>query len=180
MYKWIVFLPSKNNADLPVANRYFGAKTDGKLKLCGIETRRRDTPKIFKQCQKDILNLFAKCKTIAEIKESISEAKKIQNQYDRCLFTHKIPPEDLAFTNRVTRGTGQHKSHTIQADALNQLKWEGKTIEPGQKIRYVLSDYSRKISHRVEPIEFAKKYDAKKYSKLLEECCKSIFEPFEN
>jgi len=180
VYKWIVFLPSKNNTDLPVANRYFGAKTDGKLKLRGIETRRRDTPKIFKQCQKDILNLFAKCKTVSEIKETISEAKKIQNQYDRCLFTHKIPPEDLAFTNRVTKGTGQHKSRTIQADALNQLKWEGKTIEPGQKIRYVISDYSRKISHRVEPIEFAKKYDAKKYSELLEECCKSIFEPFEN
>ncbi|MFB5608391.1 MAG: hypothetical protein ACE5RG_09875, partial [Candidatus Nitrosomaritimum yanchengensis] len=80
----------------------------------------------------------------------------------------------------VTRGTGQHKSSTIQADALNQLKWEGKIIEPGQKIRYVISDYSRKISHRVEPIEFAKKYDAKKYSKLLEECCKSILEPFKN
>jgi len=179
-YKWIVFLPSKNNADLPVANRYFGAKTDGKLKLRGIETRRRDTPKFFKQCQKDILNLFAKCKTISEIKESISEAKKIQNQYEKRLFTHKITPEELAFTNKVTRGTGQHKSRTIQADVLNQLKWEGKIIEPGQKIRYVISDYSRKISHRVEPIEFAKKYDAKKYSKLLEECCKSIFEPFEN
>ena len=180
VYKWIVFLPSKNNADLPVANRYFGAKTDGKLKLRGIETRRRDTPKIFKQCQKDILDLFAKCKTLSEIKESISEAKKIQDQYKKCLFTHKIAPEDLAFTNRVTRGTGQHKSRTIQADVLNQLKWEGKTIEPGQKIRYVISDYSRKISHRVESIEFAKKYDAKKYSELLEECCKSIFEPFEN
>ncbi|MFZ8908072.1 MAG: DNA polymerase domain-containing protein [Nitrosopumilaceae archaeon] len=180
VYKWIVFLPSKNNSDLPVANRYFGAKTDGNLKLRGIETRRRDTPKLFKQCQKDILNLFAKCNTISEIKDSISEAKNIQKQYEYHLFTHKLLPEDLAFTNRVTRGTGQHKGRTIQADALNQLKWEGRTVEPGQKIRYVISDYSRKMSHRVEPIEFAKKYDAKKYSELLEECCKSILEPFEN
>jgi len=180
VYNWIVFLPSKNNSDLPVANRYFGANKDGELKLRGIETRRRDTPKFFKQCQYDILNLFAKCKNIAEIKESISEAKSIQNQYEKRLFRHELPVEELVFTNKVTRGTGQHKSNTVQADTVNQLKWEGRNIEPGQKIRYVISDYSRKISHRVVPIEFADKYDAKKYSELLDECCKSILEPFEN
>jgi DNA polymerase-2 len=180
VYNWIVFLPSKNNSDLPVANRYFGANKDGELKLRGIETRRRDTPKFFKQCQYDILNLFAKCKSISEIKASISGAKAIQNQYEKQLFTHELSVQDLAFTNKVTRGTGQHKSNTIQADAVNQLKWEGRTIEPGQNIRYVISDYSRKISHRVSPIEFADKYDAKRYSELLDQCCKSILEPFEN
>ena len=180
VYNWIVFLPSKNNSDLPVANRYFGANKDGELKLRGIETRRRDTPKFFKQCQYDILNLFAKCKSVSEIKKSISKAKSIQNQYEKRIFRHELSIEDLAFTNKVTRGTGQHKSNTIQADAVNQLKWEGRNIEPGQKIRYVINDYSRKISHRVVPIEFADKYDAKRYSELLDECCKSILEPFEN
>ena len=180
VYNWIVFLPSKNNINLPVANRYFGANKDGELKLRGIETRRRDTPQFFKQCQMDILNLFAKCKTISEIKESMLAVKSIQNQYKKRLFRHEISVKDLAFTNKITRGTDQHKSHTIQADAINQLKWEGRNVEPGQKIHYVISDYSRKISNRVTPIEFAKKYDAKKYSKLLDECCKSILEPFEN
>jgi DNA polymerase-2 len=180
VYNWIVFLSSKNNTNLPVANRYFGANKSGELKLRGIETRRRDTPEFFKQCQIDILNLFAKCTSIAEIKEQISEAKSIQNQYKMSLFGHKIPPKDLAFTNKVTRGTGQHKSKTIQADAVRQLELEGRNVEPGEKIRYVISDYARKISHRVIPIEFAKKYDAKKYSELLDECCKSILEPFEN
>ncbi len=180
VYKWIVFLSSKNNSELPVANRYFGANKNGELKLRGIETRRRDTPKYFKQCQLDILNLFAKCKNISEIKKSMKEAKHIQNLYKLCLFTHKLPLQDMAFTNKVTRGTDQHKSHTIQADAISQLKWEGKNIEPGQKIRYVINDYARKISHRAVPLEFANKYDAKKYSDLLDDCCKSILEPFEN
>jgi DNA polymerase I len=180
VYNWIVFLPSKNNKNLPVANRYFGANKNGELRLRGIETRRRDTPEFFKQCQMDILNLFAKCANIAQIKEHIVEAKSIQNQYKMSLFGHKIPPKDLAFTNKVTRGTGQHKSRTIQADAVRQLELEGRNIEPGQKIHYVISDYTRKITHRVIPIEFAKNYDAKKYSELLDECCKSILEPFEN
>jgi len=180
VYNWIVFLPSKNNLELPVANRYFGANKDGELKLRGIETRRHDTPKYFKQCQLDILNLFAKCKNLYEIKESMQEAKSIQNRYKLRLFGHKIPVQDMVFTNKVTRGTGQHKSHTIQADAVNQLKWEGKNIEPGQNIRYVINDYARKISHRVVPMEFADKYDAKKYAQLLDNCCKSILDPFEN
>ncbi len=60
------------------------------------------------------------------------------------------------------------------------ILWEGRDIAPEQKIRYVINDYSRKISKRVVPIEFAAKYDAKKYSQLLDECCKSILEPFEN
>ncbi len=44
----------------------------------------------------------------------------------------------------------------------------------------MINDYTRKISHRVMLIEFAQKYDAKKYSELLDEYCKSILEPFVN
>jgi len=178
VYNWIVFLSSKDNK-LPVANRYYGANLNGELKLRGIATRRRDTPKLFKECQMDILNLFAKCNNITEIKKSIAQARAIQKQYNEALFRHELVLDDLVFTNKVTRGTDQHKSNTIQADAVNQLKWQGRSIAPGQKIRYVINDYARR-SNRVVPIEFATKYDAKKYSQLLDECCNSIIEPFEN
>jgi len=182
VYNWIVFPSSKEAKIVPVSNRYFGVKQDSQLKIRGIETRRHDTPKFFKKCQLDILNLFASCKTIHDIKEVISEAKSIQERYNQHLLMHKVPLDDLVFTNHVTRGTNQHKSNTIQADAVNQLKWEGKSIEPGQKIKYVINDYSRKISKRVIPIEITnskQKYDVKRYSELLDKCCKSVIEPFE-
>jgi len=182
VYNWIVFLPSKNNNIVPVPNRYFGAKQNGNVKIRGIEARRHDTPKFFKDCQLEILKLFSSCKTISDVKKAIFEAKSIQEKYEQNLLEHKVPLEDLVFTNRVTRGTNQNKSNTIQADAINQLKWEGKSIEPGQKIKYVIHDYSRKKSKRVIPIEVTKsdsKYDTKRYSELLDKCCKSIIEPFE-
>jgi len=162
-------------------NRYFGALDNGELKIRGIEARRHDTPRFFKECQLEILNLFSSCKTISDIKSAISEAKVIQKKYENRLMQNKIPLEDLAITNKVTRGTGQHKSKTIQADAVNQLKWHGRSVEAGQKIRYIIHDYSRKISKRVVPIEIAKEnsYDAKRYCDLLNECCKSVIEPFE-
>ncbi len=182
VYNWIVFLPSKENKIVPVPNRYFGAKQDGKLKLRGIETRRHDTPEFFNQCQHDILNLFASCRNLSEIKQAMPEARLIQEEYRKRLFDGNVPIEDLTFTNKVTRGTGEHRSNTIQADAVNQLKWSGRSVVAGQKIRYVITDYSRKISKRVVPIELAQKcrYDAKRYSDLLDECCKSVIEPFEN
>jgi len=182
VYNWIVFVSSKENKIVPVPNRYFGANQNHELKLRGTETRRHDTPEFFNQCQNEILNLFASCKDVSEIKKAISKARAIQEGYRERLFRHEIPLEDLVFTNRVTRGTGEHKSNTIQADAVNQLKWAGRSIAPGQKIRYVINDYSRKISKRVVPIEMVSsdKYDAKRYSELLDECCKSILEPFEN
>lgn len=191
IYNWIVFLPSKQNEMIPVPNRYFGTQKNGSLKIRGIESRRHDTPKFFKKCQLDILQLFSSCKTIEDLKMAISEAKSIQKKYEDQLFGYDVPLEDLVFTNRVTKSTGSYTSNTIQADAVNQLKWEGQhEIVHGQKIRYVIDDYySRKKSKRVIPIELAKindgnknttrKYDARRYSELLDECCKSVIEPLE-
>ena len=182
VYDWIVFLPSKNNKIVPVPNRYFGVKQNGRIKIRGIEARRHDTPEFFRYCQLEILNLFSTCKTVSDVKEAISEARSIQEKYHQQLLEHKVPLEDLIFTNRVTRGTNQNKNNTIQADAINQLKWEGKPIEPGQKIKYVIYDNSRRKSKRVIPIEVAKsdsKYDATRYSELLDKCCNSVIEPFE-
>ena len=180
IYNWIVFLPSKENKIVPVPNRYFGANQNGELKIRGIEIRRHDTPVFFSKCQQDILELFAKCKNKSEIKQKMEIARQIQEHYRKHLLQKEIPIKDLVFTNRITRGTDQHKSNTVQADAVNQLKWEGKTVEPGQKVKYIITDYARKISKRVVPLELAspKKYDAKRYSELLDECCRSIIEPF--
>jgi DNA polymerase, archaea type len=53
LYKWIVFLPSKQNKFIPVPNRYFGVFEGGNVvKDRGIETRRHDTPAYFSKFQK--------------------------------------------------------------------------------------------------------------------------------
>lgn len=183
LYNWIAFLPSKKTKKIPVPNRYFGALQDGTLKIRGIEARRHDTPNFFKACQLEILTLFSRRKTINDIKKAVIEAKSIQKKYEDKLTRGEVLPKDLVFTNRLTKATGEYKSNTIQADAVNQLRWEGKPVAAGQKIRYIINDYSRKISKRVIPLEIAppnSEYDVKRYIKLLDECCKSILEPFED
>ena len=89
VYDWIVFLSSKNDSMIPISNRYFGKKQNGKIKIRGIEARRHDTPKFFKDCQLDILDLFSTCKSISDVKKSLSEAKLIQKKYTQYLSEKK-------------------------------------------------------------------------------------------
>ena len=110
LYNWIVFVQSKDSKTIPVPNRYFGAKKNQSLKLRGIGTRRHDTPNFFKQCQYDILDVFAKCRTLSEIRHAMVNAKSIQKSYQQLLDEGNIPLKDLAFTNKVTRGTDEHKT----------------------------------------------------------------------
>ena len=49
-------------------------------------------------------------------------AKSIQKSYQQLLNDGNVSLEDLIFVNRITRGTDEHKTNTIQADVVNQLK----------------------------------------------------------
>lgn len=46
VYRWIVFLPSRVNRNIPVLNQYFGVFRNGEIKMKGIETCRSDTPSL--------------------------------------------------------------------------------------------------------------------------------------
>jgi DNA polymerase-2 len=45
-YRWIVFLPSKIHPNVGVLNRYYGVMERGKIKVRGLDIRRRDTPRL--------------------------------------------------------------------------------------------------------------------------------------
>ena len=61
-----------------------------------------------------------------DLNSDTTEMKSIQKSYQQLLHDGNIPLKDLIFTNRVTRGTDEHKTNTIQADVINQLKKAGK------------------------------------------------------
>jgi DNA polymerase-2 len=60
IYRWVAFLPSRSDARVPVANRYFGVFQDGSLKLRGLEARRGDTPPFIAAVQMGILERLAR------------------------------------------------------------------------------------------------------------------------
>ena len=57
----IVFLPSRAEPDVPALSHYWGVKSNGDIKVRGIEVRRRDTPKIIKDAQYAFIDIFQAC-----------------------------------------------------------------------------------------------------------------------
>ncbi|MDG6898886.1 MAG: hypothetical protein JRN24_04005, partial [Nitrososphaerota archaeon] len=103
VYKWIAFLPSKVEPNIPVLNRYFGAYQSGELKVRGIEARRHDTPPAFARCQMDILRVLAKADSIAEAKTRVPECIQIFLERADSLARRETPASELAFTTNLSK-----------------------------------------------------------------------------
>jgi DNA polymerase I len=188
IYKWIAFLPSKINPDLPVLNRYFGVFEDGTLKIRGIESRRHDTPKFLSQCQNEILEILAQGNSIFEIKQNKIPLvlKKIED-YLSLLKNHKVDPENLVLTKVLTKDYDKYDitRNTLENNALRQLELNGEYLKAGQILQYIIIDNNTSKSkkrRRVLPLQLLENnnnnYDNKQYSKLLIDTCNTLIEPF--
>ncbi len=187
VYKWIVFVSSKNNAKnnamLPVSNRYFGVFEDGTVKMRGIEARRHDTAEFFSNVQQGILDIMSEANSIKEVKDLMPKIRNIFQMHLELLKYKKVPINDLVLTKRISKNVDEYENrNTVELDALLQLKNAGKSLKAGQILKYVITDYYRKNSRkRSIPFELVNSktvYDAKRYSELLAETCNSVMEPF--
>jgi DNA polymerase elongation subunit (family B) len=181
IYKWVVFLASKQDHVSPVPNRYFGVFEDGKLKDRGIETRRHDTPPLFAKFQREVLEIMAQGDTIKEVKALMPKVNDLFLQYRQRLLEGQVPLADLIFTKMLSKDSADYSVNTVETGSINQLVDEGKTMRAGQVLQYVITDYKRK-SKRSVPIELIDDkatYDANRYIELLAETGNSVTEPFD-
>ncbi len=182
IYKWVTFLPSKVDSNVPVLNRYFGAYQDGELKVRGIEARRHDTPLAFTRCQMEILRVLAKADSVNEAKTKIPECIDIFLKHAEALEHHETPASELAYTTNLSKGPDEYTSMTVQHAAVKQLVGEGIQLHAGEGIRYVITDYGGRDSKRATPVDMIddeKTYDEERYIRLLAETCSSVLEPFD-
>ncbi len=182
VYKWIAFLPSKMNRNLPVANRYFGAYRGGELKIRGIEARRHDTPVLFKKCQMEILTLLAKADSIEEAKALIPECREIVGKHVDAILKQEVSPFELVITRNISKVPSEYRNNTLEASAASQLAEAGRELHAGESIGYVITSHrSRARKFRTLPQELITEdthYDAGRYVELLEAACKTVLEPF--
>jgi DNA polymerase-2 len=193
IYKWIAFVPSKINNQLPVPNRYFGVFEEGNsLKIRGLEARRHDTPPFFSKCQQEILEIMARGNSITEVKALMPEISDAFRKYSQLLKENKVPLEDLVFTKQTSKNSNEYQinRNTIENDAIQQLDIEGKSLKAGQILKYVITDYynrkkcSKNNRRRTIPVELINEktttasYDVRKYIELLAETCNSVTQPF--
>ena len=189
IYKWIAFVHSKVNANLPVPNRYFGVFENGRVKVRGIEARRHDIPHFFSKFQQEILAIMAEGNNINEVKALMPKVRQTFQKYLRLLKDRNVPIEELVFTKQLSKDSNKYQinRNTIENDALHQLEMEGQYLKAGQLLRYIITNYYGKHSpnkFRTIPMELIDEknttYDVTRYAELLAETCNSVTESFGN
>jgi DNA polymerase elongation subunit (family B) len=175
IYKWIAFLPSKMNPRLPVLNRYFGAYRSGDVKVRGIEARRHDTPRLFKRCQMEVLEVLAKADTLAEARLRIPECVAVFQRYVGAIRRRDVPAEELAFSRDLSKAPGDYTNRTLQASVARQLAAEGVDLHAGEGIRYIIAERERGV-----PLDFGEgRYSPERYVELLSEACATVLQEFD-
>jgi DNA polymerase family B/LAGLIDADG-like domain len=183
IYKWIVFLPSKVDAQNQVANRYFGCfEKDNEIKVRGIESRRHDTPVYFKKCQEQILKELAKCDTVEELrKRARQECVSIFNEFAKRIEQRDVAPLELLITRRLSKNLGEYYSkRQLSVNAALKLEEGNLRLKAGQLVSYVITKYKTIGINRAMPEQLAEnaEYDSKRYVELLADCCSTILYPF--
>ncbi len=182
IYKWIVFLPSKVHPNVPVLNRYYGVKEDGRVKVRGLEVRRRDTPKFVYDAQMEMIKVLAPAGDSGAFIERIPDALKVVGEYRERLLNEEVPVWDLVVTKRLSKDLGDYRQRVSQVIAGEQLVKEGFEVSAGKSVRFLFTSaknkrYNRRVKAR-ELIEERTNPDVKKYLLLLYSAASNILSPF--
>jgi DNA polymerase II len=177
IYRYVVFLPSRQFEDVPVPNRFFAVAEDGALKVRGLELRRHDTPPLVARMQREVLAILAEAHDFAAYAAKLEEAREIVRQYQESLADGSVAIEDLIVSKRLTREPGEYQKANQTAIAAQQLFGNGVRLRPGQTVEYIITDAGNRVPNdRVRAYALWDGwfgYDRRKYAELLREA----FEP---
>ena len=142
IYKWVAFLPSRQNPKVPVANRYFGVFQSGEIKMRGIETRRHDTPLFISKAQVEMLEHLARDSDWTGILPGL---RALLREMIRAIREHRIPLHEFVLRQTLSRTSDRYRGSSSVAEALRQLEQAGKSFRPGQVIRFVYTRGDPKV-----------------------------------
>ena len=170
-YKWIVFLPSKTHPRIGVLNRYYGVMEDGKIKVRGLEVRRRDTPRFVFDAQTEMINTLASANNIAELHDKIPAALDIVRKYRERLLDGDVSVWDLIITKHMSRKPERYRQKVSQVIAAEQLIKEGAEVHAGNSVKFLFThSEDKRFDRRVKAVQLIEKDanpDLKKYLMLL-------------
>jgi DNA polymerase-2 len=179
VYRWVAFLPSRVDARIPVANRYFGVFQSGEIKVRGIELRRHDTPDFIKELQQQMLDILAKAPDAEHVPDLFPEVQALVRRRLADLKRGRIPPEKLIVRQTLSRALEAYRSPSPTALAARQLAEQDKELRPGQVVRFLYTLGKPGVRAWDIPGELERNtIDINRYSTLLERAAQTIFQPF--
>jgi DNA polymerase elongation subunit (family B) len=170
-YKWVVFLPSKVHPNIGVLNRYYGVMKNGRVKVRGIEVRRRDTPRFVHNAQLEMINVLASADNSKQFMSKVLEVLRVVKEYRWKLLNGEVPVWDLIVTKHLSKHPSKYKQRVSQVIAAEQLIKEGAEVHAGKNIRFLFTKaddkrYERRVKAE-QLIEKGVNADTRKYLLLL-------------
>lgn len=186
IYSWALFLPSRQDHKLPVANRYLGRFETGKLKMRGIVARRKDAPEFIADFQREILQLLANCPDANAVRSVYEQAETIYEDRLSLVQGGKIPWRALLLRRTVSHELQDYQVMNGTSLTMRELAVKGLRVEPGEKVRYLVvsqkyySQEGRYLSEEKAALMGRQilPFDREFYSRQLHEAFAEIFQPF--
>ena len=169
VYRYVVFLPSKQYADVPVPNRFFAVGEDGELKVRGLECRRHDTAPLLKRMQHEVLAILAEAHDFESYFTRSRPHAMVLADYQERLASGDVDIRELIVSKRITREPRDYQKAGVTAIAAQQLFGSGVKLRPGQTVEYVITDSESSVPNdRVRAFALWEGwfgYDRKKYAR---------------
>lgn len=165
IYRWVVFVGSRQNKKRAVANRYFGVFQDGSMKVRGIDARRHDSTPFVANAQLHLLELLA---SKEQPEEALPEAISYLQGRLRALRNGRVSLPDLLVKQRLGRKLEAYRTLSPAAEAVLQLQAVGKEMRPGQRVSFIYTlgkprIFAWDLPQKLNP----RKVDVARYQRLL-------------
>ncbi|MGV8025623.1 MAG: DNA polymerase domain-containing protein [Anaerolineaceae bacterium] len=179
IYRWVAFLPARQDNRLTVPNRYFGVKQDGSTTVRGIEIRTHDTAPYVARTQESLLDVLKSASTLPELQQRLPKALQLITKRYKRLRQGEVGIADLVVHKRMGKELEAYRVQSPAALAARQLQEIGEPIRLGQRVPLVytlgkpgVSAWNSRIP--IDPRSVNYPY----YCKLLTRAASAILQPF--
>ncbi len=182
IYNWILFPASKTDPYITTTNHYVGWYKHGEIKMRGVETRRRDTPKFIKNMQKSMLDKMSTAKNTEELSSLVPEVLEVAQNFISILQSGRANPMELVLKRHITREADEYLNNSISAIVSKMVEAMGVHLSAGESIEFIILDQSgKKKPEKAKPIAlyaFEDGYDIEQYTEMTLRAIETLLLPF--
>ena len=165
-----IFVALKH-AEKGAKKKYALLREDGKIKIVGFETVRRNWSTIAKEVQLQVLQEV--------LQERVPEAVQYVRRVVEDLKAGTVPPEKLVIRTKITRDMDKYASAGPHVIIARRMREQGYPVSLGMIVEYVIGKGSGLVRERARLLQEADGYDAEYYiSHQLIPAVSSIFAVF--
>ena len=155
-YSRAIFVMKKGENEEGAKKKYALISEDGKIKVRGFETIRRDWSYIAKETQKKVLELILKNK---DIEGAFNYVKNVIED----IKNKKISNDLMIIRTQLKKEVGNYDLIGPHVVIAKKMQDKGLLVPPGSVIRYIVEDGKGLIRDKAVLPEESKSYDSKYY-----------------